>query len=80
MADGEIAPEGVWLEVCKCHGRKNSYQVFYRSFQPIFNGKKRKYVGMRNSKKHQAAAEAIERRDHLHSLSLQIKELQKYGQ
>lgn len=73
---GDIAPENCWLEVAKCHNRPGSFQVFYRSTEPIFNGKKRKYIGMRNSPKHQQAADAIERRDYLHSISLQIKELQ----
>jgi len=76
LNSGDIAPEGCWIEVAKCHQRKGLFQVFYRSNQPIFNGKKRKYIGMKNSPKHRQAIAAIDRRDYLHSLSLQTKEAQ----
>ncbi|WP_156804797.1 hypothetical protein [Synechococcus sp. PCC 6312] len=76
LKSGNIAPEGCWIEIAKCHNRKGLFQVFYRSNQAIFDGKKRKYIGMRNSPKHHQAITAIDRRDYLHSLSIQIKEIQ----
>jgi hypothetical protein len=61
----EIAPDNCWLERAKCHGRENSYQVFYRSRQPIFNGRKRLYVGMDGSPAVASARSAVARRNAL---------------
>ncbi|NJR41134.1 MAG: hypothetical protein HC781_22700 [Leptolyngbyaceae cyanobacterium CSU_1_4] len=69
---GEIAPNGCWLESGKCHKRK-SRQVFYRSSQPIFGGKKSKYVGMEGSGKVAAARDAIARRNELKRLRKQLE-------
>ena len=69
---GEIAADGCWLEVSKCFKRVGT-QVFYRASQPIFNGKRTRYVGMKESVKHAAATEAIGRRDELKSLRKQLE-------
>jgi len=69
---GEIAPDGCWLEVSKCFKRVGT-QVFYRASQPIFNGKRTRYVGMRESVKHGVAVDAIARRDELKSLRKQME-------
>lgn len=85
--EGEIAPDGCWLERAKC-SKRNCYQVFYRSNQPIFEPSrkrdpsgcqkvKRKYVGMAGSPAVQAAEQAIARRNQLERLQRQIEILEK---
>ena len=44
----EMAPATAWLEKAKCHKRE-CYQWYWRSDRPIFNGKKRCYVGIDGS-------------------------------
>jgi DNA adenine methylase len=65
-----VAPLNCWIERAKCHRRK-SFQCFYRSTNPIFNGKKRKYIGMDGLDKVKRAYEAVKRRDKLVSIRSQ---------
>jgi ribosomal protein L24 len=73
---GAIAPDGCWLERAKCNKRK-CYQVYYRSSQPIFQGKKRQYVGMSGTGEVAAAGCAIARRNELKVLRRQLEVLRR---
>jgi GH43 family beta-xylosidase len=58
------------------HQRK-CYQWYWRSDQPIFNGKNRCYVGMDGSPQVLAARQAIERRKELDWVERQLKILER---
>jgi hypothetical protein len=73
QAAGAIAPDSCWLEQGKCSKRINSRQVFYRSSQPIFQGNKRRYVGMVGSSEAADAGMAIARRNELKVLRKQLE-------
>ena len=61
LLQSDLAPATAWLEKAKCH-RRECYQWYWRSEKPIFNGKKRCYVGMDGSAAMAAARQAIARR------------------
>jgi hypothetical protein len=63
------------LEKAKCH-RRECYQWYWRSNRPIFNGKKRCYVGMDGSVAVLAARQAIGRRRALERVDRQLKLLE----
>lgn len=69
---GPLAPDGAWIEVGKVSGR-NFIQAYWRSNTPIFEGKRRKYIGKAGSPKHQEAITAQKNSDRLRSLQRQTK-------
>lgn len=54
LIDLGVQPWNAWLETAKVHDREFK-QLFWRSTQPIFEGKKRRYIGLEDS---QAAVDA----------------------
>ena len=75
LKQSELAPAGAWLEVSKCYQRK-AYQVYWRAEQPVFNGKKRRYIGMAGTPKVYAAQHAIARRKELAWVERQLQILE----
>jgi hypothetical protein len=74
LHQSDLAPATAWLEKAKCHNRE-CYQWYWRSDKPIFNGKKRCYVGMDGSAAVAAAQQAIGRRKELERVDRQLKKL-----
>jgi hypothetical protein len=74
---GAIAPKGCWIESGVVAKRKFK-QVYWRSDSPIFEGKKRKYIGEFDSPEHKLAGEAIARRNELAKVSKQIIKLEEF--
>ncbi len=72
----DLAPATAWLETAKCHKRE-VYQWYWRSDKPIFNGKKRCYVGMDGSAAVAAARQAIARRKELDWVERHLKILER---
>lgn len=75
LLQSELAPALAWLEKAKCHKRK-SYQWFWRSEKPVFQGKKRRYIGMDGSSKVAAAKQSLLRRRELDWVERQIEILE----
>jgi hypothetical protein len=75
LQQSDLAPATAWLEKAKCHNRE-CYQWYWRSDKPIFNGKKRCYVGMDGSAAVAAAQRAIERRKELEQVERKLKKLE----
>jgi hypothetical protein len=71
----DLVPATAWLEKAKCHNRE-CYQWYWRSDKPIFNGKKRRYVGMDGSAAVAAAQQAIGRRKALDRVQRQLKQFE----
>jgi hypothetical protein len=86
-AEGAIAPNGCWIEIAPCYQR-NVRQVFYRSRKAIFEPArkkavdsgakvKRRYIGMVGSAEEKEAHAAIERRNRLNVVLVQIEKLEE---
>jgi len=83
LAEGPIAPEGVWIEYGKVSKRK-FIQAYYRADKPIFAPKgrtsglsSRKYIGKKGSEKDLSAQQAIARRNRLQAIDRKIKLLKE---
>lgn len=70
-----IRPEA-WIETGKCCKRK-SRQVYWRSGQPIFSGKKRQYIGMEGSDKHREAEEIYRRSCRAKQITSELEQLHR---
>ncbi|MEM9451150.1 MAG: hypothetical protein AAGA75_21790 [Cyanobacteria bacterium P01_E01_bin.6] len=71
-----MAPTGAWIEVNPCY-KRNSKQAIWRSPHPIFDGKKRKYIGMEGSRKHAEARAERDRRHEYKRITREIEELSR---
>jgi hypothetical protein len=89
LAEGPVAPEGVWIEYGKVPKRK-FIQAYYRANKPIFPPKgrtnstsglsSRKYIGKKDSEKDLEAQRAIARRNRLQAIDRKIKLLREKEQ
>ena len=75
--EGNLSPDGAWIECAPVYGRKDWVQAYWRSYQKIFGGKYRKYIGKKGSPKHQKALEQVANRHRWESLKNQIEMLEK---
>lgn len=75
LEEGYIAPDDCWLETGRA--TKTFIQCWYRSKQPIFNGRKSRYVGREDSPEAKEARRAIACRNRLRAIAKELKLLEK---
>ncbi|MBE9178742.1 hypothetical protein IQ268_09235 [Oculatella sp. LEGE 06141] len=85
-SEGDIAPEGCWIETGKVKGR-DFRQAWWRSSKPMFTPRrsrgnpeakvKTSYIGEEGADRHKAAIAARERRERLRQVQRQIELLEK---
>lgn len=77
--EGNLSPDGAWIETAPVYGRKDWVQAYWRSSSKIFSGKYRKYIGKAGSPRHQLALEQVANRRRWESLINQIKMLERHN-
>jgi DNA adenine methylase len=83
LGEGQIAPDGAWIETSRVPGRPPDWrQAFWRSSEPILDGVKggkckKRYIGKTSSSVHQQAISAVARRKQLRCVEKQIKLIQE---
>ena len=77
--EGDLSPDGAWIETAPIYGRKDWYQAYWRSSSKIFGGKYRKYIGKQGSAKHLKAVAQVANRKRWEQVCLQIESLERYN-
>jgi hypothetical protein len=73
-----LSPDGAWIECAPVYGRKNWVQAYWRSNTPIFDGKKRKYIGKQGSPKHCEALAQVSNRHQWQNLCNRIELMERH--